>query len=137
MELLRSGWGPAACVPVVEPSGALTPLDGAHTSYYDRTNCLGDEAAGCALTDLVAVGSKPAGDGRWGQSDLAGNVFEWPLDWYAAYAAVCTDCADITPTSYRVIRGGGVARGRRDRERLRLAVSVVRHPSLDFGHLTP
>jgi hypothetical protein len=26
--------------------------------------------AGCAVTDLLAVGSKPLGDGWWGQSDL-------------------------------------------------------------------
>ena len=58
------------------------------------------------MTDLVEVGTKPAGDGRWGQSDLTGNVFEWALDWYANYANQCTDCANITATSYRVIRGG-------------------------------
>ena len=31
-----------------------------------------------------AVGSRPAGDGRWEQSDLAGNVAEWTLDWQGA-----------------------------------------------------
>lgn len=67
---------------------------------------MGDGTAGCAVTDLVAVGSKPAGDGRWGQSDLAGNVYEWTLDWYANYATSCTDCADVTSGSLRVIRGG-------------------------------
>jgi formylglycine-generating enzyme required for sulfatase activity len=29
------------------------------------------------------------------------------LDWYAPYADPCDDCADLTPASYRVFRGGG------------------------------
>lgn len=77
-------------------------------SYYS-TDCLGDGMAGCALTDLVPVGSKPAGDGLWGQSDLGGNVWEWVLDWHASpYANPCTDCANLTPASFRVLRGGDV-----------------------------
>jgi formylglycine-generating enzyme required for sulfatase activity len=54
------------------------------------------------------VGSKsPKGDGKWGQSDLAGNVWEWNLDWYASpYTNPCNNCADLTSASYRVVRGG-------------------------------
>jgi formylglycine-generating enzyme required for sulfatase activity len=55
------------------------------------------------------VGSEsPGGDGKWGQSDLGGNVDEWTLDWYQSpYASPCVDCADLTPGQYRVFRGGG------------------------------
>ena len=58
------------------------------------------------MTDFVAVGTKPAGDGRWGQSDLAGNVWEWMFDWYAGYVNPCTNCADLTAASVRALRGG-------------------------------
>lgn len=92
--------------PWSSPARSLTPLDGTHASYYDGANCVGDGMAGCAVTDLVAVGSKSAGDGRWGQSDLGGNVGEWTLDSYAGYENPCTDCANLTVALYRVIRGG-------------------------------
>lgn len=45
------------------------------------------------------------GAGYWGQFDLAGDVFEWNLDWSATYVA-CTDCAYLTNFFYRVFRGG-------------------------------
>lgn len=52
------------------------------------------------------VGSKPAGDGRWGQSDLGGNVSEWALDGNAAYVNPCTDCSNLGVAGNRVRRGG-------------------------------
>ena len=65
----------------------------------------------------LAVGLKsPKGDGKWGQSDLAGNVWKWTLDWDASYTNPCNNCADLTAGSYRVIRGGnfcGLAAGLR------------------------
>jgi len=93
--------------PWSSPAGSLTPLDSAHASYSDGMTCVGDGMPGCTLTDLVAVGSKPMGDGRWGQSDLAGNVWEWTLDWYAGiYVNPCIECAKLTASSNRVFRGG-------------------------------
>jgi sulfatase modifying factor 1 len=54
-----------------------------------------------------AVGSEsPMGDGRWGQSDLAGNVFEWNLDSFAPYGAGYPDSAYLATAPFRVIRGG-------------------------------
>ena len=35
-----------------------------------RTDCVSDGMPDCAVTNLVAVGTRPAGDGRWGQSVL-------------------------------------------------------------------
>lgn len=85
-------------------------IDGSRASYFDGTNCVGDGAADCALSDLVLVGTKPAGDGRWGQSDLAGNVDEWTLDWAATYMIPCMDCATLTATDTRTVRGGEYSR---------------------------
>ncbi|HEX7838661.1 MAG TPA: SUMF1/EgtB/PvdO family nonheme iron enzyme [Kofleriaceae bacterium] len=92
--------------PWSSPAGSLMPLDGSYASYDDGANCVGDGAPGCAMADLVPVGSNRLGVSRWGQLDLAGNVAEWTLDWLANYLNPCTDCADLTATSERVIRGG-------------------------------
>lgn len=92
------------------PAQAVT-IDGSRASYSDGTisnpNCIGDGLPGCAVTDFVPVGTKPLGDGRWGHSDLAGNVSEWLLDW-SGYPAQCIDCANLlpSPTLSRLARGG-------------------------------
>jgi formylglycine-generating enzyme required for sulfatase activity len=54
-----------------------------------------------------AVGAFPTGDGRWGHADLAGNVFEWVLDFAADYpSGSCNDCAFLSSGSHRRLRGG-------------------------------
>jgi formylglycine-generating enzyme required for sulfatase activity len=87
------------------PPGALT-IDGSYVSYKEGTDCVGDGMAGCAVTDLVAAGSKGAGQGRWSHSDLAGNVHEWILDYTVSYPLPCNDCAGLMPTQTRDVRGG-------------------------------
>lgn len=55
---------------------------------------------------MAPVGTPPLGAGLWGQIDLAGEVYEWNLDWWAAYVDPWTDSANLTAGSGRVIRGG-------------------------------
>ena len=64
-----------------------------------------------SCSKVLAVGSKaPSGNGRWGQSDLVGNAWEWNLDVYSnPYPkAACNDCANAPADSTvpRVFRGG-------------------------------
>ncbi|MGO9837884.1 MAG: formylglycine-generating enzyme family protein [Polyangiaceae bacterium] len=64
------------------------------------------------VADMAPVGAAPLGVGRWGQLDLAGELFEWNLDVYASgYQDPCADCANLTGTSSRVVRGGAFLYG--------------------------
>jgi formylglycine-generating enzyme required for sulfatase activity len=58
------------------------------------------------VANIAPVGSADQGAGAWGQLDLAGNVWEWNLDYYAPYVAPCLDCADLAPAPSRAVRGG-------------------------------
>jgi len=64
---------------------------------------------GSSCNSTQNVGSKsPKGDGKWGQADLAGNLWEWTLDWHGSYQVPCSNCADLIDQAAdsRVIRGG-------------------------------
>jgi formylglycine-generating enzyme required for sulfatase activity len=81
----------------------------APSSSYASYDCMGDgSAAGnYAYADILPVGSKVLGNGRWSQSDLAGNLWDWVFDWWASpYSATCNNCANITATFNRAVRGG-------------------------------
>lgn len=85
----------------------------AHELYresYAVYDCLGGGLSACNFLDILRIGSKsPKGNGKWGQADLSGNVWEWNLDWYAdPYdSASCDNCAQVTDGTFRVHRGAG------------------------------
>lgn len=89
-----------------------------------RDESIGPERAVYGALAAEAVGSRsPLGDGRYGQADLAGNVWEWTLDSVdgrrllptegarfcdpSSYPTPCRDCARLDPDAARVLRGGG------------------------------
>lgn len=69
-----------------------------------------DEVWNMIPPGLVAVGSKPDGNGRFGQADLAGSLWEWVLDKHGDYPIPCIDCALLSPdkTPQLSIRGGSL-----------------------------
>ena len=91
------------------------PVIGQSYASYDpagRFDCLSDGVLGCSVGDLLPVGSKaPKGNGRWGQADLAGNVWEWTQDAPDPIPSPCNDCAQLATDPdgaaiKRALRGG-------------------------------
>ena len=54
---------------------------------------------------VAPVGTAVAGVGLYGQLDLAGDEWQWTSDWYASYGTPCVNCAQLVPSSTRVVRG--------------------------------
>ena len=79
-----------------------TVIDGTIASYYGPNGCTGDGINGCAYTDMIFVGTKPLGNGRWGHSNLADNMREWMLDVDPGLphpnrlVVPCVDCARLS-----------------------------------------
>jgi formylglycine-generating enzyme required for sulfatase activity len=74
-----------------------------------------------------SVGRFAAGDGRFGQSDLAGNVWEWTLDAFGSLDASCTNCARLSGSADRMLRGGAFVN---DAGYLGAAVRISSYPAL-------
>ncbi len=93
-----SGGSEQRAYPWSVPFGSLA-LDATDATYSDGTSCIGGTAPNCSLGAIVEVGTKPAGDGAFGQSDLAGNMSEMVLDWSLGadlFPSPCDNCAQLT-----------------------------------------
>ncbi len=93
--------------------GDEVPIDKTRASYGCQS---GDSIADlgaplCTFKNYTAVGTLPMGKGRFGHADLAGNVWERVLDYFADPFRLtpCNDCADLQATPVgRGIRGGAI-----------------------------
>jgi formylglycine-generating enzyme required for sulfatase activity len=88
------------------PWGSTDP---SNMDRYAIYNCYyPNSSAMCLGGNIAPVGFASLGVGRWGQLDLAGNVYRWTLDWTAPFTS-CTDCSNLSAVGtfgYRMTRGG-------------------------------
>ncbi len=91
------------------PWGSAAPAANTTLAVYGCYRGGGDAESCTGVLNIAPVGSAMAGNGKWGQSDLAGNMMEWNLDWYAETYPLssCTNCVNISSASHRMLRGGG------------------------------
>lgn len=94
--------------------GRVHPWGGSPSRVSDPFALYGCQGAGtataasCTKDDILNVGSRSQGNGRYGQSDLVGSVFEWVVDWYAPYPEVFQpNYARVDDGTDKVLRGGG------------------------------
>ena len=93
--------------------GDEVPIDTSRVSFGCQS---GDSIAEpgappCTFKDYTPVGSHPTGKARFGQADMAGNVWERVLDYFVDPFRLtdCVDCADLQPSAVgHGIRGGAI-----------------------------
>lgn len=65
-----------------------------------------NDSPGCqSLANIAPVGTATLGAGRWGQLDLAGELWEWTLDVFSPYVYRCTDCVNSTIPAWYLTAG--------------------------------
>ena len=89
------------------PWGATVPGKNADLAVY---GCYYAGTGTCTgFSNIAPVGSVATGNAKWGQSDLAGNVWEWTLDAFASpyVQTSCVNCSyEMAGATNRVLRGG-------------------------------
>jgi sulfatase modifying factor 1 len=101
-----SGGSEQRAYPWSNPAGSTT-IDCTYANYDINLGTMYCVNGSNGATNRVGSES-PKGDGRYGQSDLGGNLLQFVLDYYASpYPTMnCDNCANLTPASWVVIRGG-------------------------------
>jgi sulfatase modifying factor 1 len=103
-----SGGGEQRVYPWSNPPSSSV-IDCSYANYLG-----GNDGNPCVAAGANDVGSEsPKGDtsdDKWGQADMAGNVYEWDLDFMdtnaPTYINPCVDCADLSTPSTQAARGG-------------------------------
>jgi formylglycine-generating enzyme required for sulfatase activity len=111
------------------PWGSTAP--GANTqlaiygSYFNAGSC-------CGYTNIAPVGSVPAGNGKWGHADMAGNMWEYVVDDFADPIApkTCSNCATISGMDVIAGTRGGDYSSSIDQIKTTYRGSAPRHSSI-------
>jgi sulfatase modifying factor 1 len=92
------------------PWGATAPGANASQSIHGCYYGGGGPDSCTGFENIAPVGLAPSGNGRFGQADLSGNVYEWTLDLFVdPYPMSCFDCAVTEAGTSRVVRSGTFA----------------------------
>jgi len=85
--------------------------------------------AGSRLAGTTPVGSYSDGASPYGAMDMAGNVWEWVMDWYEPYPGT-SFIGDFFGDKYKVLRGGSWNHPDRD---ARTFYRDIAHPNRTFA----
>lgn len=92
------------------PWGNSLPSDSkANFAVHDLNYLKHNRTASDKSKHTVSVGSYPEGSSPFGVMDMAGNVYEWCIDWYSessSSASLHKKAGEHNKNTLRVIRGG-------------------------------